>query len=181
VTLSQFLVAAYAWAVAQRTIILIVALAVPVLGTLLARIGKAGKSDADGRFIASVVVGIGIVAVMLEMLAVALGAGVLGHSVLEGDVLLLASPVLCLGLSLLGIRLVFPLNQLASVRTAVDVGAFVLACAVVVWFFSKFRGWGLLFFGSITQLVLLLVLGFFLIRRLWRRAFGGQARAPEEA
>ncbi len=179
-TLNQFLVAAYAWAVAQRTIILIVALAVPILGTLLARIGKAGKSDADGRFIASVVVGIGIVAVMLEMLAIAIGAGVLGGSVLEGDVILLASPLLCLGLALLGIRLVFPLNQLASVRTAFDVGAFVLACAAVVWFFSKFRGWGLLFFGTITQLVLLLVLGFFLIRRLWRRAFGGRPR-PEEA
>ncbi len=180
-TLNQFLVAAYAWAVAQRLIILIVALAVPVVGTLLARIGKAGKSDADGRFIASVVVGIGIVAVILEMLAIAIGAGVLGGSVLEGDVLLLASPLLCLGLALLGIRLVFPLNQLASVRTAFDVGAFVLACAAVVWFFSKFRGWGMLFFGSVTQLVLLLVLGFFLIRRLWRRAFGGRPRAAEEA
>jgi hypothetical protein len=181
VTLNQFLVAAYAWAVAQRTIILIVALSVPVVGTLLARIGKAGKSDADGRFIASVVVGIGIVAVILEMLAIGIGAGVLGGSVLEGDVILLLAPLACLGLSLYGIRLVFPLNQLASVRTAVDVGAFVLACAAVVWFFSKFRGWGLLFFGSITQLVLLLVLGFFLIRRLWRRAFGGRPRVPEEA
>jgi len=179
VTLSQFLAAAYAWAVAQRLIILIIALGVPVLGTLLARIGKAGKSDADGRFIASVVVGIGIVAVIIEMLAIAVGAGVMGHSVFEGDVILLASPLLCLGGAIFGIRLVFPLNQLASVRTAVDVGAFMLACAVVVWFFSKFRGWGLLFFGSITQLALLLALGFFLIRRLWRRAFGGKAKAEE--
>ncbi len=180
-TLNQFLVAAYAWAVAQRMIILIAALAVPVVGTLLARIGKAGKTDADGRFIASVVVGFGLVAVILEMLAIAIGAGVLGGSVLEGDVILLLSPLACLGLALLGIRLVFPLNQLASVRTALDVGAFMLACAAVVWFFSKFRGWGLLFFGSVTQLVLLLVLGFFLIRRLWRRAFGGRPRAAEEA
>ena len=180
-TLSQFLAAAYTWAVAQRLVILIVAIGVPVVGTLLARIGKAGKSDADGRFIASVVVGIGIVAVILEMLAIAIGAGVMGHSVLEGDVILLASPLLCLGLAIFGIRYVFPLNQLASVRTAVDVGAFMLAGAAVVWFFSKFRGWGLLFFGSITQLALLLVLGFFLIRRLWRRAFGGHKRAEEEA
>lgn len=180
-TLNQFLVAAYGWAVAQRMIILLVALGVPLVGTLLARIGKAGKSDADGRFIASVVVGFGIVAVILEMLAIAIGAGVLGGSVLEGDFILLLSPIACLALSLLGIRLVFPLNQLASVRTAVDVGVFVLACAAVVWFFSKFRGWGLLFFGSVTQLALLLVLGYFLIRRLWRRAFGGRARAPESA
>ena len=180
-TLSQLLAAAYAWAVAQRLVILIVALGVPLLGTLLARIGKAGKSDADGRFIASVVVGFGIVAVILEMLAVGVGAGVMGHSVLEGDAILLASPLLCFGGALFGIRLVFPLNQLASVRTAVDVGAFMLACAVVVWFFSKFRGWGLLFFGGVTQLLLLLALGFFLIRRLWRRAFGGHKRAEEAA
>jgi hypothetical protein len=181
VTLSQFLAAAYVWAVAQRLVILIVALAVPIVGTLLARIGKAGRTDADGRFIASVVVGIGIVAVILEMLAIGVGAGVLGHSVLEGDVILLASPLLCLGLALFGIRLVFPLNQLASVRTALDVGAFVLAGAVVVWFFSKFRGWGLLFLGGIGQLVVLLVLGYFLLRRLWRRAFGGRVPVEEQA
>ena len=180
-TLSQFLAAAYAWAVAQRVVILIVALAVPVVGTLLARLGKAGKTDADGRLIASVVVGIGIVAVILEMLAIGIGAGVLGHSVLEGDVVLLASPLLCLGLALFGIRLVFPLNQLASVRTALDVGAFVLAGAVVVWFFSKFRGWGLLFLGGIAQLAVLVVLGYFLLRRLWRRAFGGRAQVEEGA
>jgi hypothetical protein len=182
VTLHEFLAAAYAWAVAHRIAILIVALAVPVVGTGLARIGKAGKTDRDGRFIASLVVGLGLLAVLVEVLAVAVGAGVLGRSVLDADFVLLVSPLLCLGGALLGIRLVFPLNELASVRTAVDVGAFILACAAVVWFFSKFRGWGLLFFGSVTQLVLLLVLGFFLVRRLWRRAFGGRAaRAPEEA
>jgi hypothetical protein len=182
VTLEQFFVAAYAWGVAHRLWILLVAVGVPLLGTLLARIGKAGKTDRDGRVIASVVVGIGLVTVVLEMLAIAIGAGVMGRSVLQGDFLLLVSPVLCLTGALLGIRLVFPLNELASVRTAVDVGAFILACAVVVWFFSKFRGWGLLFFGSITQLVLLLVLGYFLVRRLWRRAFGDRAvRAPEGA
>ncbi|MBI5479712.1 MAG: hypothetical protein HY906_12690 [Deltaproteobacteria bacterium] len=180
-TLEQFFGVAYAWGVAHRLWILIVAVAVPLLGTLLARIGKAGKTDRDGRFIASVVVGIGLLAVLVEMLAIGVGAGVLGQSVLDGDVLLLASPLLCLGGAIVGIRLVFPLNELASVRTAVDVGAFILACAAVVWFFSKFRGWGLLFFGSITQLVLLLVLGYFLVRRLWRRAFGGRpARAPAE-
>jgi hypothetical protein len=181
VTLEQFLAAAYVWAVAHRVTILLVALAVPLLGTVLARIGKAGKTDRDGRFIASVVVGIGIVAMILEMLAIAIGAGVMGRSVLEGDVILLASPLLCLGGAIVGIRLVFPLNELASVRTALDVGAFMLACAVVVWFFSKFRGWGLIFFGSITQLAVLLVLGYFLIRRLWRRAFGGRpARTAAE-
>jgi hypothetical protein len=177
-TLEQYFAAAYAWGVANRLWILVVAVAVPLLGTALARIGKAGKTDRDGRVIASVVVGVGLVAVVLEMLAVAIGAGVMGRSVLQGDFLLLVSPLLCLGGAILGIRLVFPLNELASVRTAVDVGAFILACAAVVWFFSKFRGWGLLFFGSITQLVLLLVLGFFLIRRLWRRAFGGRVARP---
>jgi hypothetical protein len=177
VTLEQFFVKAYAWAVASRLWILLVAVGVPLLGTLLARLGKAGKTDRDGRVIASVVVGVGLIAVVLEMFAIAIGAGVMGKSVLDGDMLLLARPLLCLGGAIFGIRLVFPLNELASVRTAVDVGAFILACALVVWFFSKFRGWGLVFWGSLTQLAVLLMLGYFLLRRLWRRAFGGGKRA----
>ena len=90
---------------------------------------------------------------------------------LEANVALLAAPVVCLGLCLAGVRLVFPLDELASVRTLREVGLFVLACAVVLWLFSKFRGWGIVFWGDLGQLALILVFGFVLLRRLYRRAF----------
>lgn len=168
-TLKELLEQVYAWALANRVWILLGAALVPVLGTLLARIGKAGKTDAEGRFIASVVVGIGLVAVIVEVLAAFLARNVLERSLLDADVLLLAAPLLCLGGCLAGIRWVFPLSELASVRTFLDVGAFVVACLGVVWLFSKFRGWGVLFFGSIGQLAALCVFGYFLLRRLYRR------------
>lgn len=179
-TLKELLQEMYAWALANRGWILLGAVLVPVLGTLLTRAGKAGKTDAEGRSIASVVVGVGLLAVIVEVLAMFLARSVLGQSVLDGNVLLLAAPLLCLAGCLAGIRWVFPLSELASVRTFLDVGAFVAACLGAVWLFSKFRGWGLLFFGDIGQLAALLVFGYFLLRRLYRRAFvtTGQ-RAPD--
>ena len=65
----------------------------------------------------------------------------------------------------------FPLNQLASVKTFTDIGLFVAACLAVVWIFSQFRGWGIVFFGGLGQLLLIAVFGYVLLRRLYRRAF----------
>ncbi|HSN91192.1 MAG TPA: hypothetical protein VLS93_08175 [Anaeromyxobacteraceae bacterium] len=59
-SLRELLGALYAAAVERRLAILLVALAVPAAGTLAARIGKAGRTDADGRLLASVVVGFGL-------------------------------------------------------------------------------------------------------------------------
>ena len=170
-TLRDILLEAYRWAVVQREVIVLGCLAVPVVGTVAARVGKAGRTDADGRFIASVVVGIGIAALVIDLLAAVLAVSVFGNSLLDGDVLLLLGPPLCLAACLIGIRWVFPLSQLASVRTAVDVGLFVAACAGLVWLFSKFRGWGIVFFGSIGQMVAIGLLLFGLLKRLYRRAF----------
>ena len=151
----------------------------PIAGTAAARIGKGGRTDADGRFLASLVVGIALSAVLVEATGIALAARVFDRSALDGDVLLLASPLVCLSACLIGIRWVFPLNQLASVRTFVDVGAFVAACGVVVWVVSKFRGWGILFLGDVMQIGLFAVLGIALLRRLYRRAFGRVAPRVE--
>jgi hypothetical protein len=69
----------------------------------------------------------------------------------------------------LGIRLIFPLSELGSAQTARDVFLFVVALLVVVWLFSKFRGWGIVFFGGLVQLLLVGVLLAFLLRYLFRR------------
>ncbi len=172
-TLREVVLAGYRAVFEQREVIFLACLAVPVLGTVAARIGKAGKTDADGKFIASVVVGIGLLALVLEIVAAVIAKSLFDASLMDGDALLLAAPVLCLGGSLFGIRWVFPLNQIASLKTAIDVGVFAVACIGVLWLFSKFRGWGIIFFGSIGQLVTVGVLLIGLLKRLYKRAFGG--------
>ena len=151
--------------------ILLGAIVVPVLGTIAAWVGRGGRTDRDGRAIASALVGFGLVVLALALVAALLAHLLFERSVLEADVALLAAPLVCLGLCLAGVRLVFPLDELASVRTFRDVGLFVLGCAVVLWLFSKFRGWGIVFWGDLGQLALILVFGYLLLRRLYRRAF----------
>jgi hypothetical protein len=170
-SLRELLAALYAAAVEQRMGVLVAALAVPVVGTVAARIGKAGRTDADGRLAASLVVGFGLLAVLVEVGALALASS-LGASPWDADAVLLAAPLLCLAGCLVGIRLVFPLSELASVRTAADLGLFVAAVAGVLWLVSKFRGWGVVFLGDIGQLVAIGLLAWALLSRLHARAFG---------
>ena len=176
-TMREVLLQAYHWAVSERLVVLVTAVVLPALGTLVARIGKGGKTDADGRFIASAVVGIAMLAVVIEAGALLIASTLFGRTVLDADALLVLSPVLCLGGCLVGIRWVFPLNELASVRTAVDVGLFVLACAALLWLLSMFRGWGIVFFGGVSQLVAVGLLAAVLLRRLYRRALGRRETA----
>ena len=170
-TLRDLLASSYTWANANAVWVFLVAVAIPVIGTLLAWVGRGGKTDKDGRLIASVVMGVALSAVVFEIAAITLSVGVMHLSALDAHILLLLAPVLCLVGSTFGIRLIFPLNQLGSVRTALDVGLFVAACLVVLWLFSKFRGWGIVFFGSLTQLAAIGILAALLLRRLYRRAF----------
>jgi len=162
-------------AVQNRIGVLLGSAALPVVGTIAARIGKGGRTDADGRFIASLVMSIALSAFVLEVMALFVARSAMQASILEADAILLVAPVVCLLGSAVGIRWVFPLLELAAVRSFIDVGAFVLACAGVVWLFSKFRGWGLLFFGSIAEMIAIGALGIALLKRLYGRAFGGGA------
>ena len=170
-TLERFLRDSYRWGDAHAAAVFLGAVVVPVLGTVFARIGKAGRTDEDGRFIANAVIGVGLLAAVLEMVSLALAKSAFGLTALQANVLLLAAPPVCLGLGLAGMRWVFPLNELASVRTAFDVGLFALALGGVAWLFSTFRGWGIYFVGNIAQLAAYLVLGAGLLKRLAKRAF----------
>jgi hypothetical protein len=171
-TLSDFLVQSYSWADQNAVMLLAVSLALPIVGTLLAWIGRGGRTDADGRFIANLVVGLALIAIVVEAAGLVIGSSVFGKSALDANVMVVAAPVIAFAGSVLGIRMVFPLNELASVRTIADVGAFVIASALVLWLFSKFHGWGVMFIGSFLQLMVVAVLGWFFLRRLYRRAFG---------
>lgn len=169
-TVDEMLRASYGWADANAFWVLFAGFAVPVVGTIAARIGKGGKTDADGRLIASAVMGLALLAVIAEVGCLFVARSALGADLTQANALLVVAPVVCLVGSVAGLRLVFPLSELGSVRTALDMGAFLLACAAVVWLASRFR-WGVVFLGSIGQLVILLVLAGLVLRRMWRRAF----------
>ncbi len=180
-TLNELLFAAYGWADANGLLLLAASVLLPFVGTVLAWIGKAGKTDADGRFVASTLMGVALFAVSLELVVLFLAQALHDRSPLDANAALIAAPVVCLVASVVGVRMVFPLSELGSVRTAVDLGAFLLCCAALVWFMSKFRGWSLMFFGSFTQLLVALALAAFFLRRMYRRAFGVDRAPPSTA
>lgn len=173
VSLSELFASLYGWLSANQIGLAVAAIAIPVAGTAAARIGKAGKTDADGKFLASVVVGVALLAFLIEVLAIYVAHRVLHKNLLDAPVLVLVAPIVCAAGALLGIRWVFPLNELASVRTFVDLGAFFGACVVALWLFSKFRGWGIVFWGSVPEMIAIGAFGIAVLRRLYRRAFGG--------
>jgi hypothetical protein len=171
-SLGGLLASAYVWADHNALTLLLAALALPVVGTLAAWLGKGGRTDRYGRLIASVVVGLGLCTLLLAVIALVIAQTGFDRSPLEANVVLLAAPLVCVVTCLGAIRLVFPLNELESVRSAVDIALFAFACAAVLWMFSQFRGWGVVFWGDLGQLALIVLLGVYLVRRLARRAFG---------
>ncbi|MDQ3264853.1 MAG: hypothetical protein M3Y59_14490 [Myxococcota bacterium] len=176
-TLNELLTDSYRWADGNADLILLASVGVPLLGTLLASVGKGGKTDADGRFIASAVMASAICAVLAEVVFLFIARSQYGVGLLEANPLLLIAPVLCLGGSIFGIRRVFPLNELGSVRVVADMGLLLLILAGVLWLFSRFRGWGILFVGTFTQLLLVSAIALFFVWRLWRRVWGAQSRS----
>ncbi|MBX3471760.1 MAG: hypothetical protein KF878_33305 [Planctomycetes bacterium] len=171
-TLDEALRGAYSWADDNALWVLAAGLALPVVGTVAARIGKGGRTDADGRLIASLVMGVALLAVVVEVGCLFVARTALGADLLHANLLLVVAPVLCLAGSVAGLRMVFPLSELGSVRTALDVAGFLAACAAVVWVASRFH-FGLVFLGSLGQLVVIVLLAGVVLWRLWRRAVGG--------
>ena len=171
-TLAELLIGAYAWGEANAAPVLAVAVAIPALGTAAAWAAKGGRSEREGRWLASSVVGLGLVAFILGLAGLLVAHLAFDASVLSGNLLLLLAPLACLATALLGVRLVYPLNRLSSVRTFTDVGVFVLALLAVLWFASRFRGWGIVFWGDLVQLAVIGGAGYLVVRRLYRRARG---------
>ncbi len=162
---------AYEWATANALWILIGAVALPVVGTIAAALGKLGKTQEDGKQIASVVLTVAVICVVLEGMLLTVARGALGLPLLGMDVRLLAAPLVCLAGSVLGIRLVFPLSAIGSVKTMTDLLLFIGSIAAIAWLFSRFR-WGVYFIGSIGQLLAITAVAIWFLRRLYRRTFG---------
>lgn len=171
-TLNEFFDAAYQWGEQHAQLMLLLGVAIPAVGTLAAFIGKGGKTDEDGRFIASAVMGFSMIVVVLEIMALFVGVFVRGASILDANVALVGAPIICLIGSVLGLRLVFPLAEIGVIRTLLDMAGFFVSCLCVMWFMAKFNGWSIMIFGSLFTFLIIAVMGFFFIRWQFRKAFG---------
>jgi len=168
-TLAEALSSLSLWLDSHALDVFAASVGLPVAGTIAAWVGKGGKTDTDGKAIASFLIAFALAVVLLEVALLSIGVFLQGRALVDTNLLLLTAPVLCLVLSIAGVRLVFPLSQLGSVKVLMNGFWFVAALGAFVWFLSKFRGWGIIFFGGIFQLILLLVLGGALIWWLGRR------------
>ena len=170
-TLRDLLTSFSLWADAHALTILLASVAWGLSGTLLARLTQGGRSDQDGRLIASVVIGGAVLWLVLGVVALGLVRLLFNKNLLDINALLLLAPLACVLTSVLGIRRVFPLSGLASVRTLGDVAGFAVACLALLWLLSKFRGWGVMFLGGLGSLLVIGFLALLLLRVLYRRAF----------
>lgn len=180
-TLSEILTDVHGFFDANALPVFLTCVGVPVVGTALAWVARGGRTDRDGRVIANVVLSFGLVAFVFAMLAIVVARWAFDVSLLDANALLLVGPLLALGLALLGVRLVFPLSELGSARTARDVGLLVLLIIGLIWLFGQFRGWGVVFFGGVAQLAAIGLFLFVLVRRMARRAFKGDGRSPQSS
>jgi hypothetical protein len=171
-TLEDFFVTVYKGLVENKGVITVALVSIPVVGTLGTWIGKSGKTEKDGIFLANLVIWIATGVFAFAVIVSLIGMSMMGKSLLQGDLVLLCAPIFCVVGTFFGIRKVFPLGELSSTYTLKDVGIFLIGCLVVWFIFKTFRGWGILFFGSVLQLVAWLVAGYWLMRRLAKRAFG---------
>ncbi len=129
-TLNEFFDSSYQWGDQNAQFILLLSVAIPAVGTLLAWIGKGGKTDEDGRFIASALLGFAMLAVVLEAMALYVGVSMRGVSVMDVNVALLAAPIICLFCAMIGLRMVFRLAEIGVVRALADLH---LRLAVHLW------------------------------------------------
>lgn len=174
-TLMDLLRAAYDGLHTHSGTVALLLAALPVGGTALARLGKGGRTDADGKLIASLVIGVAVLLVFVELAALLLAGKVLRRDVfavaMMADAVLVLGPLLCLAASVAGMRLVFPLGQLATVRTLRDAGLMLALGAALLWLLSQFKGWGIWFLGSIGELIVVAGVAVALLVTLYRRSF----------
>lgn len=156
----------HAWSLLFASVAL--PLSVALMAALLQRWAdrRSAESVANGLILSSV--GVLVITLVLALLADWLFAA----SLAQAHIGLLLAPIAYLVTSFGVIHGLFPLNRLGSVRALKDVGWFLLASLVVVWLLSKFRGWGVVFFGGLLQLLLIGGAIYWLLRRLWLRARG---------
>lgn len=174
----ELLRAVYDWLQSHDLWIAAALVLLPLGGTAVAWMakGRPGDSAAAGKLTASVVIGAAVVLVFVEAAALLLATKVLRRDLwmvmLNGNAILVLGPPLSLAAAVLGLRLVFPLSQLATIRTLRDLALLIGLGWAAIWALGKFRGWGVWFLGGIGDLLLLAGLAVAVLYYLYKRSTG---------
>lgn len=162
----------YFWLAANALVVFGLCVAVPCAAALICALTrKTHRRGAGAHWLANLTLWSALGLLVLELVCVALARAIFDVALADAPLLLLAGPPVGAVVAVVGIHWVYPLNQLAAWRTLTDVGWFVLACGIVIWLVSQFRGWGILFGGSLLELLAIAAFVIWLLRRLYRRAF----------
>lgn len=170
-TFAEVCLSAYAWLDARAVPVFAVMVAFPLVGTGLTAMLKALRKHQHGEQVGTVIIAAGAFVLVVQVVTLMLARTLFDTNLTDVDVLLLSGPPLWLVGALVGVHLVYPLNDLAAWRSVMDVGWFLLALTAIGWLLSNFRGWGILFGGSLIELALIAAATVWLVRRLFRRAF----------
>ena len=168
-TLEQSLLGLYDAAAAQGAWLLGASVVIPLLGTLAAWIGRGGRTDQDGRAIANGLLLTAMSVFILGLLAATVWIAILDRSLLQLSWQLVLGPPLWFGLTLASVHRVFDLRELRAGQLLRDAGLLLALVAAVLWFFAQFRGWGVVFLGGISQLILIIAAIIWYGRRLLER------------
>lgn len=164
----------YGWAAERSLLVFACACALPLLGTLAAWVGKGGKTDRDGRWIANLLLISSLLLVGFELVALVVAHATLDRGpqwIMEVDALLLVAPLAYLGLTLVGIRQVFPLGQLETIRRLTSLGLLAGGVLFLVWLAGRFF-WGVVFVAHFAWLLVLFGVAALVLWHLWRRTVG---------
>lgn len=170
-TLAELFGLTYAWLTDHALQVFLVTVAFPLAGTALTLLLRAMRKRRQGEQVGTVVIAAGAFLLVLEVIVLAVARTVFAANLTDVNVLLLAGPPAWLTGALVGVHIAYPLNQLAAWKSVIDVGWFLLALLAIGWLLANFRGWGILFGGSLLELALIIGATVWLLRRLFRRAF----------
>jgi len=152
-------------------LILLSGIGFAVMGAIATRIGKAGQSEEDGKFIGGVVAAFGIVSVLAEALVLIIVWRINAKALADASLALLLAPPACCAASLWGVSLSFPLKSLGGFQRMMSLAGLTAASLAVLWLLSRFH-WGIIFFGGLAQAGIIFLAIALLIRTLYRQAFG---------
>jgi len=158
----------HAWLMSHGLDLLLASVTFVVACTLTAYFARRFGTGAAGRFFANAVLTVTILEVAAVAAYAVLARSTFDSGLLSFDASFVAAPIVSLALALGGLRLFLPVGRLAVVRLVRDLLAFAGVCAVLFWIGSKFRGWGVVFVGSIFELLAIVALALLLVVRLWR-------------
>lgn len=178
-TVEELLIEPYLWSASHAELVLAIAIGFPVVATILSLLFRGGRTDADGLFIADAAAGLAMLTFAVTSVIFTAASLALDVSILQMQVGVLLSPLICALGTVFGVSRVFSLKRLYTIGLLQDTVLFLLALWAARWFMGKFWGWGIFFFGGATQILFFLIFGFCGLVFLFRRILRPRNKTPE--